>query len=102
MAIDSDDLQRRLCGQLCATVRVERRPDGDLMLDSGFRFPDGDSFPICLSEGPGCIRLSGRGDTLMRISYEHRLQSAGQGTYWSIACTPQQKGEVTNDNMADR
>lgn len=52
MAIDPDALQRRLCDQLCATVRVVRRPDGALMLDSGFAFPDGDSFPIYLSEAP--------------------------------------------------
>ena len=32
MAINPDDLQRRICDQLCAAVRVERRPDGELML----------------------------------------------------------------------
>ena len=32
MAINPDDLQRRLCDQFCASVRVERRPDGVLML----------------------------------------------------------------------
>ncbi len=30
MAINPDDLQRRLCDQPRASVRVERRPDGVL------------------------------------------------------------------------
>ena len=75
MAINPDDLQRRLCDQLCATVRVKRRPDGELMLDADFEFPDGDRYPIYLSEVPGGVRLSDRGDTLMRISYEHDIDA---------------------------
>lgn len=75
MAINPDDLQRRLCDQLCATVRVERRPDGELMLATGFELPDGDCYPIYLSEVPGGVRLSDRGDTLMRISYDYDIDA---------------------------
>ena len=75
MSINPDDLQRRLCDQLCATVRVERRPDGELMLDAEFEFPDGDRYPIYLSEALGGVRLSDRGDTLMRISYEYDIDA---------------------------
>ena len=75
MAINPDDLQRRLCEQLCASVRVERRPDGELMLQADFEFPDGDRYPIYLSEAPGGVRLSDRGDTLMRISYDHDIDA---------------------------
>ena len=75
MAINPDDLQRLLCDQLCASVRVERRPDGQLMLGSDFEFPDGDRYPIYLSEAPGGVRLSDKGDTLMRISYEHDIDA---------------------------
>lgn len=32
MAINPDDLQRRPCDQLSASVRVEQRPEGVLML----------------------------------------------------------------------
>ena len=35
------DPRRRLCDQLCATVRVEQRPDGEPMLQAEFEFPDG-------------------------------------------------------------
>ena len=75
MAINPDDLQRLLCDQLCASVRVERRPDGQLMLGAEFEFPDGDRYPIYLSEAPGGVRLSDKGDTLMRISYDHDIDA---------------------------
>ena len=75
MAINPDDLQRRLCDQLCAAVRVERRPDGELMLAADFEFPDGDRYPIYLSETPGGVRLSDKGDTLTRISYDHDIDA---------------------------
>ena len=75
MAIHPDNLQRRLCEQLCASVRVEQRPDGELMLQADFEFPDGDRYPIYLSEAPGGVRLSDRGDTLMRISYDHDIDA---------------------------
>ena len=75
MAINPDDLQRRLCDQLCAAVRVERHPDGELLLAAEFEFPDGDRYPIYLSETPGGVRLSDRGDTLMRISYDHDIDA---------------------------
>ena len=75
MAINPDDLQRRLCDQLCAVVRVEQRSDGELMLATDFEFPDGDRYPIYLSETPGGVRLSDKGDTLMRISYDHDIDA---------------------------
>ena len=75
MAISPDDLQRQLCDQLCAAVRVERRPDGELMLAADFEFPDGDRYPIYLSETPGGVRLSDKGETLTRISYDHDIDA---------------------------
>ena len=75
MAINPDNLQRRLCDQLCAAVRVEQRLDGELMLATEFEFPDGDRYPIYLSDTLGGVRLSDRGDTLMRISYDHDIDT---------------------------
>lgn len=80
MAINPDDLQRQICEQLCVTVRVETRPDGELMLNSGFEFPDGDCYPIYLAETLGGIRLSDRGDTLMRVSYENDIDAFLSGS----------------------
>ena len=81
MTIDSDSLQSFLCERLCEDVRVEPRPDGALMVRTRFRFPDGDRFPIHLSEAPaGGFRLSDRGHTLMHVSYEHDVDSFLDGT----------------------
>ena len=81
MTLDARALQERLCERLCEDVRVERRPDGALMLLTRFQFPDGDRFPIRLSEaGPGGIRLSDGGHTLMRLGYEHDVDSFLDGT----------------------
>ncbi|MYC95307.1 MAG: DUF1828 domain-containing protein [Caldilineaceae bacterium SB0661_bin_32] len=81
MTIDSDALRSLLCERLCEDVRVDARPDGDLMLRTHFEFPDGDRYPIHLSEAAsGGLRLSDRGHTLMHISYEHDIDSLMDGT----------------------
>ena len=80
-AINVDALKKFLCERLCEEVRIERRPDGALMLQTHFEFPDGDRFPIHLSEAAsGGFRLSDRGHTLMHISYEHDIDSFMDGT----------------------
>lgn len=63
------------CGSSC------ERPDGDVMLRTHFRFPDGDGFPIHLSTAPsGGLRISDRGHTLMHISYDHEVDAFLDGT----------------------
>ena len=81
MALDIGALRNLLCERLCEEVRVEQRPDGGLMLRAHFEFPDGDRYPIHLSESAsGGLRLSDRGHTLMRISYDHDVDSFMDGT----------------------
>ena len=76
MALDTKALQRLLCERLCADVQVTTHPDGALMLRTHFEFPDGDRFPIHVSEtGVGGVRLSDRGHTLMHISYDHDVDA---------------------------
>ena len=60
MALDHAQLERLLCERLCADVRVHRRHDDVLMLESPFTFPDGDHYPIYLSENPGRRRQAER------------------------------------------
>ncbi len=80
MIADHDALQRLLCERLCEDIRIERRPDGALTLQTRFQFPDGDRFPIHLAEASaGGFRLSDRGHTLMHISYEHDVDSFLEG-----------------------
>lgn len=81
MTINPDALRNLLCERLCEDVQVEQRPDGALMLRTHFQFPDGDGYPIHLSEAAsGGLRLSDRGHTLMHMSYEHDIDSFMDGT----------------------
>lgn len=80
MKFNPDSLGKLLCERLCEEVQVEARSDGALMIRSGFAFPDGDRFPIRLSEAPaGGLRLSDQGHTLMHMSYEHEVDSFMEG-----------------------
>ena len=81
MTLDTAALQDLLCRRLCEDVRVDQRPDGALMLRTHFAFPDGDRYPIHLSQpASGGLRLSDRGHTLMHISYEHDIDAFMDGT----------------------
>lgn len=76
MAIDVNALRQLLCERLCDDVQLMERPDGVLMLRTHFEFPDGDRFPIHVSEaGTGGIRLSDRGHTITHLSYEHDMDA---------------------------
>ena len=81
MNLNTDALRDLLCKRLCEDVTLEDRPDGALMLRSGFQFPDGDHYPIHVSEAvSGGLRLSDHGHTVMHISYEHDIDSFMDGT----------------------
>ena len=85
MALDHAQLERLLCERLCADVRIHRRHDDVLMLESPFTFPDGDHYPIYLSETTGGgVKLSDRGHTLMHVSYEHDVDSFYKGARASL------------------
>ncbi len=75
--LEVNTLRARLHEHLCGDLTVDRRPDGELMVRTPFEFPDGDRYPIHLSElpGGGGLRLSDRGHTLMHISYEHDVDT---------------------------
>ena len=71
MALDQVKLERLLRERLCKEVRLHRRDDDVLMVESPFTFPDGDHFPIYLSEtAGGGVKFSDRGHTLMHASTE--------------------------------
>ena len=85
MALDQAQLERMLCERLCADVRIHRREDDVLMMESPFTFPDGDHFPIYLSEtAAGAVKLSDRGHTLMHVSYEYDVDLLYEGARASL------------------
>ena len=72
MSIDCEQIRGALADSVRQSVLCVRRPDGVVMVDTPFRFPDGDRFPIYVDQDPdGAILLTDRGHTLMHISYEH-------------------------------
>ncbi len=81
MTLDKTGLEKTLCERLCRSVRIHQRADVVLMLDTPFTFPDGDHYPIYLSEGrAGGVILSDRGHTLMHASYEHDVDAFYDGS----------------------
>ncbi len=85
MALDRERLEDLLCERLCANVRVHRRDDDVLMLESPFAFPDGDRYPVYLSEtAAGGVKLSDRGHTLMHVGYEHDVDAFYDGARASL------------------
>ena len=82
MALDPGALRNRLREDLYEYIAIEQRVDGMLTMRTGFQFPDGDRYPIHLTEtASGGLRLSDRGHTLMHISYEHDVDSLLDGPH---------------------
>lgn len=80
MGFDPQAIERIIGETMRSVVRVHRRPDGVLMLDTPFCFPDGDHYPIYVSADPGGnIVLGDRGHTLMHMSYEHDVDALLDG-----------------------
>ena len=76
MSLERAHLEKCLRGRLCEDVQLAVRPDGAFMLRTRFEFPDGDRFPLHVSEaGTGGVRLSDRGHTLMHMSYDHDIDA---------------------------
>ena len=85
MALDQAQLQKLLRERLCAEVLIHRREDDMLMVETPFAFPDGDHFPIYLTEeSGGVIRLSDRGHTMIHVSYEHEVDLFYDGARSSL------------------
>ena len=80
MAIDIARLKALLCERLCTDISIHKRPDGVMMVETPFTFPDGDHYPIYMSDTPtGAVLLSDRGHTMMHISYEHDIDAFTDG-----------------------
>lgn len=81
MTLNAKAIEEAIGEAMRSVVRVHCRPDGVLMLDTPFTFPDGDHYPIYVSmEQDGSIVLGDRGHTLMHISYEHDVDALFDGT----------------------
>ncbi len=73
--------ENALCSQLCAQVKLQRRKKGKVLLETPFAYPDGDRYPLYLTEThTGGVRVSDAGHTLMHLSYENDIDKFFEGT----------------------
>lgn len=80
-AAELNDIREQLCRSLCADVSVIDRPDGSVLVDTPFYFPDGDGFSMYLERlSSGGFKLSDKGITMMRLSYEQDIDKIREGT----------------------
>jgi hypothetical protein len=71
MELDTTKLKETLRASLCREVGVYLRQDSRVIINTPFRFPDGDSLLIIAEPLPtGGLRLSDCGHTLMHLSYD--------------------------------
>jgi hypothetical protein len=70
MELDIPRLKESLCTSLCKEIRLYPRLDNRIIVDTPFRFPDGDSLLILAEPvSTGGLRLTDCGHTLMHLSY---------------------------------
>lgn len=80
-----DDLEAKLSAALHAHVKLKKRRDGNVLVSTPFTYPDGDRLSIYLNPlATGGYRLSDKGATLMRLSYEHDISKLSEGTRHKI------------------
>lgn len=70
MELDIPKLTEALCTSLCKEVHLYPRLDKRIIIDTPFKFPDGDSLLILAEPvSTGGLRLTDCGHTLMHLSY---------------------------------
>ena len=101
MNLDPQRIEQAIGKAMRSIVGVHRRPDGVLMLDTPFTFPDGDHYPIYISmEQDGHVLLGDRGHTLMHISYEHDVDALFDGTRAALREQIVRELDIQEDNGA--
>ena len=73
--------EKTLCQQFCSQVKLHHRKNGMVVLETPFKYPDGDQYPLYLSETTtGGLRVSDGGHTLMHLSYENDVDKFFEGS----------------------
>tara|TARA_R110002020_G_scaffold362277_1_gene574653 strand:+ start:1447 stop:2235 length:789 start_codon:yes stop_codon:yes gene_type:complete len=75
------ELQAALCQQFCADIKVSKKNDKLIRVETPFYFSDGDPYQIYLAEiETGGFRVTDMGHTLMQMSYENDIDLFRKGT----------------------
>lgn len=76
-----EELQTALCHQFCADIKVSKKNDRLIRIETPFYFSDGDPYQIYLTEiETGGFRVTDMGHTLMQMSYESDIDLLRKGT----------------------
>ncbi len=76
-----EKLQNKLCSSFCANIRISKKNEHLMRIETPFHFPDGDPYQIYLKEmGTGGFRVTDSGHTLMQLSYENDIDIFRKGT----------------------
>lgn len=81
MQTNIEELQKKLCSSFCAEIKVSKKNDHIIRIETPFYFPDGDPYQIYLTEiGSGGFRITDMGQTMMQLSYENDIDQIRKGS----------------------
>ncbi len=85
MNINLEKIQGTLCQALCAEIKLVKKNDLLVRVETPFHFPDGDPYLLYLKELPnGILRLTDMGHTLMHLSYDNDTEKFREGTRGNV------------------
>ncbi len=109
MKTNITELEKNLCAHFCTDIKVSKKNDYLIRIETPFHFPDGDPYQIYLKElETGGYQITDAGHTLMHISYENDLEQFRKGTRAKLfdqikleMGIKENNGEIYLESMAD-
>ena len=99
MRTNLKDLQNKLCQSFCTDIKVSKKNDTLIRVETPFTFPDGDPYQIYLKEiGTGGYRITDMGHTLMQLSYENDIDLLRKGSRNNILSQIQKELGIKEDD----
>lgn len=95
--IEHQKLKKLLCDSFCQSVRLKDTKAGTI-ISLPTRDRDGDGFSIYLQGIPAGFRLSDGASTIMRLSYEHDIDSILKGNRGRLFDLILSESGITEDN----
>ena len=97
--MNHDLLQKELCQQMCADIKLVERGNRKEMISNPFSFPDGDQYSIYLQEiDGGKVRISDEANTMMRLSYYTDVGQSFKGSKGKLAAQILGEHKINEDN----
>ena len=97
-AINLKALQHELCNTLCRSVEIEPHKESEIAVHLPFTGRDGDHVVLYMSMESMGWRITDKGVTLMRLSYENDLDQLFSGARKNLFETILQEAGLYEDN----